>query len=63
MTDYDGNGEDVGNNRDNYGASPQPKAAAFYGGAEEHSDSKSQVFFTVYISQASFAGLKLCFVS
>nr|GMD49951.1 splicing factor U2af large subunit B [Ipomoea batatas] len=40
MTDYDGNGEDVGNNRDNYGASPQPKAAAFYGGAEEHSDSK-----------------------
>ncbi|XP_019154667.1 PREDICTED: splicing factor U2af large subunit B-like isoform X3 [Ipomoea nil] len=42
MTDYDGNGEDVGHNRDNYGASPQPKTAAFYGGAEEHSDSKSQ---------------------
>nr|GLL39251.1 splicing factor U2af large subunit B-like isoform X4 [Ipomoea trifida] len=47
MTDYDGNGEDVGNNRDNYGASPQPKAAAFYGGAEEHSDSKSQGFLCV----------------
>ncbi|RAL49214.1 unnamed protein product [Cuscuta campestris] len=42
MPDYEGNGEDVGNRRDNYEASPPPKSTGVYGGAEEHIDSKSQ---------------------
>lgn len=42
MPDYEGNGEGAGNRRDNYEASPPPKTTGFYGGAEEHIDSKSQ---------------------
>lgn len=43
MTDYEGRYEGNGEDLDNYGSSPQPRGSS-HGGADDYSDSKSQVY-------------------